>query len=114
MRTIYPAAGGCQGEAPPHLASVMDETSEPRECGRGSVQTKCRSMGLKARTVPSAQPQKIMSSDKDSDWATPVYDTGQDRGDAAVIRAYTCVIYRRGESVNATHSLIMKAFYYSF
>lgn len=62
----------------PHLASVMAETSEPRGCGRGNVQTKFRSTGLKARTVPSAQPQKIISSDRDRDWATPVCEAGHD------------------------------------
>lgn len=53
--------------------------SEPRKCGRGSVQTKRRSTGLKARTVPSAQPQKIISSERDRQRAAPVYKTGQSR-----------------------------------
>lgn len=66
----------CYSGVPPYLASVMAETSEPRGCGRGSVQTKCRSTGLKARTVPSAQPQKIISSDRDRDWAMTVYNAG--------------------------------------
>ena len=51
--------------------------SEPTGCGRGSVQTKCKSAGLKARIVPSAQPQKIISSDRDRDWAMPVYKAGR-------------------------------------
>lgn len=45
-----------------YLASTILATSVPRLCGRGNVQRKCRSAGLKARTVPSEQPQKIRSS----------------------------------------------------
>lgn len=63
----------------PHLASVTAEMLEPRKCGRGSVQTKRRSTGLKARTVPSAQPQKIISSERDKQKAAPVYKTGRSR-----------------------------------
>lgn len=63
----------------PHLASVTAEMLEPRKCGRGSVQTKRRSTGLKARTVPSAQPQKIISSERDKQRAAPVYKTGRSR-----------------------------------
>ncbi len=77
----------------PHLASVMAETSEPRGWGRGSVQTKFRSTGLKARTVPSAQPQKIISSDRDRDWATPVYKAGRDTTGTSA-QFHSSVIYR--------------------
>lgn len=42
-----------------HLASDMVATSTPKQCGRGSVHRKWRLAGLKARTVPSEQPQKM-------------------------------------------------------
>lgn len=56
-----------------HLASVTAATSEPRGCGLGNVQTNCRSVALKTFTVPSAQPQKMVSSDRDREWAAPVW-----------------------------------------
>lgn len=56
-----------------HLASVTVAMSVPRLCGRGRVQMKCRLIGLKARTVPSAQPQNIRSSVTDSAVAKPVW-----------------------------------------
>lgn len=40
----------------------MVATSTPKQCGRGSVHRKWRLAGLKARTVPSEQPQKIKRS----------------------------------------------------
>lgn len=52
-----------------HLASTTVAMSVPRQCGRGRVQMKCRLTGLKALTVPSAQPQKISSSVTDRDVA---------------------------------------------
>lgn len=48
-----------QGAYVAHLASVMLAMSVPRAWGRGSVLRKCRLEGLKRRTVPSAQPQKM-------------------------------------------------------
>ena len=48
-----------QGAHTAHLASVTLAMSVPRAWGRGRVLRKCRLEGLKRRTVPSAQPQKM-------------------------------------------------------
>lgn len=40
----------------------MVATSTPKQCGRGIVHRKWRLAGLKARTIPSEQPQKMKRS----------------------------------------------------
>lgn len=67
-----------------HLASVTVAMSVPRLCGRGRVQRKCRLTGLKARTVPSAQPQNIRSSVTDRAVAKPVWKCHRKENKASV------------------------------
>lgn len=61
-----------------HLVLVTAATSEPSVCGLGSVQTNCRSTALKTCTVPSAPPQKMVSSDRDREWAAPAWKQDTD------------------------------------